>query len=80
MNRAERREWRMVAFDDEAGIACDFVIAQVRVHDRIIVRIPIITLARSNGSTPSVSECYDVYELLKYSVVYFRHRARQAPN
>jgi hypothetical protein len=53
----------MVAFDDAAIIACDFVIARVHVHDRVIVRLPIIDLARSYGGTSSVSEYHGVYEL-----------------
>jgi hypothetical protein len=70
----------MVAFDDEASIARDFAMAIIRVHDRIIVRIPIIALPRSNGGTPSVSEHYDVYELLRHPAMYFRHRKSQALN
>jgi hypothetical protein len=41
----------MVAIDDEASIAYDSAIARVRVHDRIVVRMTIITLASSNGGT-----------------------------
>jgi hypothetical protein len=59
----------MVAFNDEPSIACDSAIARVRVHERIIMWKTIMTLARSNGGTPSVEEKDDVYELLRCLVM-----------
>jgi hypothetical protein len=50
-------------------MACDSAIARVRAHDRIFVRMTIVTLARSNGGTPSVPEHHDVDELLRYCVM-----------